>query len=196
MRFQPTDSDNVVIQAYLAGEKESAFAEIVRRYQPRLIEFLYHRVGFYNGRAEDLTQETFLRVIRHFEAFDLSKKFSTWIYAIATNLAKNEIRNRKRALVIHEGDITLPEGMQNSFIETFPDRRNNALTEMVKQEQRSELRSAIDKLPQAIRLVLNEKIYSGKSEKRIAEEHNINIGTVKSRHSRARKRLMAAYSRK
>ena len=47
-------------------------------------------------RAEDLVQEVFIRVYRHLHRFDRSKKFSTWAYTIASNLAKNELRNRSR----------------------------------------------------------------------------------------------------
>src|SRR5204863_5593804 len=47
-------------------------------------------------RAEDLVQEVFIRVFRHLHRFDQTKKFSTWIYTIASNLAKNELRNRSR----------------------------------------------------------------------------------------------------
>ena len=46
--------------------------------------------------AEDLVQEVFIRVYRHIGRFDRSKKFSTWIYTISSNLAKNELRNRNR----------------------------------------------------------------------------------------------------
>ncbi|HYW31940.1 MAG TPA: sigma-70 family RNA polymerase sigma factor, partial [Gemmatimonas sp.] len=85
-----TLDDGEVVSAFLAGE-ERAFEELVDRYQGRLLNFVYRTIGD-RDRAEDLVQEVFIRVYRHIGRFDRSKKFSTWIYTIASNLAKNELR--------------------------------------------------------------------------------------------------------
>src|SRR5207237_4316696 len=86
--------DSAVVTAFLGGE-ERAFTELVERYQTRLLNFIYRTIGD-RDRAEDLVQEVFIRVHRHLHRFDRSKKFSTWVYTIASNLAKNELRNRSR----------------------------------------------------------------------------------------------------
>src|SRR3954451_18127027 len=86
--------DSGVVTAFLNGE-ERAFSELVDRYQTRLLNFVYRTIGD-RERAEDLVQEVFVRVYRHLHRFDQTKKFSTWIYTIASNLAKNELRNRSR----------------------------------------------------------------------------------------------------
>ena len=86
--------DSGLVAAFLEGEKR-AFNLLVDRYQGRLVNFVYRTTGD-RERAEDLVQETFIRVYRHLHRFDQSKKFSTWIYTIASNLAKNELRNRSR----------------------------------------------------------------------------------------------------
>src|SRR5262252_10741825 len=86
--------DASVVGAFLDGE-ERAFQEIVERYQSRLLNFIYRTIGD-REKAEDLVQEVFIRVYRHIHRFDRTKKFSTWIYTIASNLAKNELRNRSR----------------------------------------------------------------------------------------------------
>src|SRR5829696_6260282 len=86
--------DSGVVTAFLNGE-ERAFSELVDRYQTRLLNFIYRTIGD-RDRAEDLVQEVFIRVYRHLHRFDRSKKFSTWAYTIASNLAKNELRNRSR----------------------------------------------------------------------------------------------------
>ena len=86
--------DAGVVGAFLGGE-ERAFQELVERYQTRLLNFVFRTIGD-RERAEDLVQEVFIRVYRHLHRFDRSKKFSTWIYTIASNLAKNELRNRSR----------------------------------------------------------------------------------------------------
>ena len=86
--------DSGVVSAFLEGEQR-AFDELVNRYQNRLLNFVYRTTGD-RERAEDLVQEVFVRVYRHIHRFDRSRKFSTWIYTIASNLAKNELRNRSR----------------------------------------------------------------------------------------------------
>jgi len=92
-RLQAMD-DSAVVTAFLGGE-ERAFSELVTRYQTRLLNFVYRTIGD-REKAEDLVQEVFIRVYRHLHRFDRSKKFSTWVYTIASNLAKNELRNRSR----------------------------------------------------------------------------------------------------
>src|SRR3984885_88593 len=86
--------DAGVVSAFLGGE-ERAFQELVERYQTRLLNFIYRTIGD-REKAEDLVQEVFIRVYRHIHRFDRTKKFSTWVYTIASNLAKNELRNRSR----------------------------------------------------------------------------------------------------
>src|SRR5690349_14751201 len=90
--------DSTVVSAFLGGE-ERAFQELVERYQTRLLNFIYRTIGD-RDRAEDLVQEVFIRVYRHLHRFDRSKKFSTWVYTIASNLAKNELRNRSRSPLV------------------------------------------------------------------------------------------------
>ena len=90
--------DTALVNACLAGDGR-AFEELVARYQVRLLNFVYRTIGD-RDRAEDLVQEVFIRVYRHLGRFDQGKKFSTWIYTIASNLAKNELRNRSRSPLV------------------------------------------------------------------------------------------------
>ncbi len=87
-------ADAQVVQRHLASDPQ-AFGALVDRYQSRLLNFVNRTIGD-RERAEDLVQEVFIRVFRHLHRFDQTKKFSTWIYTIASNLAKNELRNRSR----------------------------------------------------------------------------------------------------
>ena len=81
--------DGQVVMRHLAGEAQ-AFGTLVDRYQTRLLNFVNRTIGD-RERAEDLVQEVFIRVFRHLHRFDQTKKFSTWIYTIASNLAKNDL---------------------------------------------------------------------------------------------------------
>src|SRR3989449_3534725 len=80
--------DGRLVLEHLAGDAQ-AFGALVDRYQTRLLNFINRTIGD-RERAEDLVQEVFIRVFRHLHRFDQTKKFSTWIYTIASNLAKNE----------------------------------------------------------------------------------------------------------
>src|SRR5881398_2588069 len=77
------DDRRLVLQ-HLAGDPQ-AFGTLVDRYQTRLLNFINRTIGD-RERAEDLVQEVFIRVFRHLHRFDQTKKFSTWIYTIASNL--------------------------------------------------------------------------------------------------------------
>ncbi len=90
--------DAALVAEYLEGRRH-AFHVLAERYQSRLLNFIYRTIGD-RDRAEDLVQETFVRVYRHLHRFDPTKKFSTWIYTIASNLAKNELRNRSRSPLV------------------------------------------------------------------------------------------------
>ena len=77
-----------------AGD-DAAFAELVAEYQDRVTGLLYHLVGNAD-EAEDLAQEVFLRVYRSRERYEPTAKFSTWLFTIVNNIARNSIRDRRR----------------------------------------------------------------------------------------------------
>ena len=180
--------DAAVVSAFLDGE-ERAFAELVERYQTRLLNFIYRTIGD-REKAEDLVQEVFIRVYRHLHRFDASKKFSTWIYTIASNLAKNELRNRSRnPLVFFQAikkswqDEERPLQFEDST--TRPDDlyRKRHLRELVE--------ASVDQLPEHHRQVFVLRELEGKSYEEIAEITGCNLGTVKSRLNRARNSFAA-----
>jgi len=154
--------DAGVVSAFLGGE-ERAFQELVERYQTRLLNFIYRTIGD-REKAEDLVQEVFIRVYRHIHRFDRTKKFSTWVYTIASNLAKNELRNRSRnPLVLFQtikgnwDDDDRPLQFEDTTARPDDMYRKRHLREL-----------------------------EGKSYEEIAEITDCNLGTVKSRLNRAR----------
>jgi RNA polymerase sigma-70 factor (ECF subfamily) len=82
--------DGRLTQRHLAGDPQ-AFGALVDRYQTRLLHFVNRSIDD-RDRAEDLVQEVFVRVFRHLPRFDRTKTFATWIYTIASNLTKTELR--------------------------------------------------------------------------------------------------------
>lgn len=175
--------DGAVVSAFLSGE-ERAFQELVDRYQTRLLNFIYRTIGD-RERAEDLVQEVFIRVYRHLHRFDRSKKFSTWIYTIASNLAKNELRNRSRnPLVLFQSirknwqDDDRPLQFEDTTSRPDDLYRKRHLRDLVEQ--------SVERLPEHHRQVFVLRELEGKSYEEIAEITSCNLGTVKSRLNRAR----------
>ena len=175
--------DSGVVAAFLGGD-ERAFQELVERYQTRLLNFIYRTIGD-RERAEDLVQEVFIRVYRHLHRFDTSKKFSTWAYTIASNLAKNELRNRSRNPLVLFQTIT-----KNWQDEDRPLHFEDSTTRPDDLYRKRHLRQLVERataqLPEHHREVFVLRELEGKSYEEIAEITSCNLGTVKSRLNRAR----------
>lgn len=175
--------DGAVVAAFLGGE-ERAFQELVERYQTRLLNFIYRTIGD-REKAEDLVQEVFIRIYRHIHRFDRSKKFSTWAYTIASNLAKNELRNRSR------NPLVLFQTMRSNWDDDdrplqFEDTTARPDDMYRKRHLRELVEDTVAKLPEHHRQVFVLRELEGKSYEEIAEITDCNLGTVKSRLNRAR----------
>jgi RNA polymerase sigma-70 factor (ECF subfamily) len=175
--------DNDVVRAFLEGDQR-AFGELVRRYDTRLLNFVYRTIGD-RERAQDLVQETFVRVYRHIERFDLTKKFSTWIYTIASNLAKNELRNRSRNPLVLFQTIKKNWDADHRPLE-WEDTQYKPDDLFRKRHLREKVEEAVKELPEHHRIVFVLRELEGKTYEEIAEITGCNLGTVKSRLNRAR----------
>ncbi len=178
--------DSQVVAAYLAGTQR-AFDELVGRYQKRLLNFVYRTIGD-RERAEDLVQEVFIRVHRHLHRFDQTKKFSTWIYTIASNLAKNELRNRSRSPLVLFQTIKKNWEADHRPLQ-FEDRHSRPEDLYRKRYLRELVEWAVAQLPEHHRVVFVLRELEGKTYEEIAEITDCNLGTVKSRLNRARNRF-------
>lgn len=181
-RLQAMD-DSGLVGEFLNGE-ERAFQVLVERYQTRLLNFIYRTISD-RERGEDLVQEVFIRVYRHLYRFDRSKKFSTWVYTIASNLAKNELRNRSRnPLVFFQ---TIRKNWQDDDRPLqFEDSGSRPDDLYRKRHLRELVEGSVAQLPEHHRQVFILRELEGKSYEEIAEITGCNLGTVKSRLNRAR----------
>ena len=175
--------DGQLVLRHLAGDAQ-AFGAVVDRYQTRLLNFINRTIGD-RERAEDLVQEVFIRVFRHLHRFDQTKKFSTWIYTIASNLGKNELRNRSRNPLVlfqtikkHWEADHRPLQFEDTAARPDDLYRKRYLKEAVDQ--------CVGQLPAHHRAVFVLRELEGKSYAEIAEITGCNLGTVKSRLNRAR----------
>jgi RNA polymerase sigma-70 factor (ECF subfamily) len=158
-----------------AGD-ESAFAEVVRIYKDRIVNYLYQLTGDYQ-RAADLSQETFLRVYFKADKYKPIAPFSSWIYAIASNLAKTDLKRRRRTATIPLDDI------QYGLDASTPSR------ESLDSGLVNNLRQALDGLNPRYRIPVMLKDIEGYSQEEIAVIIKRPIGTVKARISRGRAML-------
>jgi len=167
----------------LVDEDIESYSILVDRYKNRLLNFVYRFVKDFDV-AEDIVQETFLRVYRKRHNYKAIANFSTWIFTIAGNLAKSELRRRKRwkffsldAYNDNEKKFELPDnGIK-------PDR---AASVSILDEN---IQNAIDKLQDKYKESLILRDIEGMSYKQIADITRVPVGTVKSRVNRARKKL-------
>jgi len=178
-----TLDDSDVVAAFLGGE-ERAFQELVQRYQTRLLNFIYRTIGD-RERAEDLVQEVYIRVYRHLHRFDRSKKFSTWIYTIASNLAKNELRNRSRNPLVLFQTIKKNWDADHRPLE-WEDNTYRPDDLYRRRQLKAMIDNAVSQLPEHHRQVFVLREMEGKTYEEIAEVTGVNLGTVKSRLNRAR----------
>jgi RNA polymerase sigma-70 factor (ECF subfamily) len=178
-----TLDDGSLVSEYLLGQGR-AFDALVDRYQGRLLNFIYRTVGD-RERAEDLVQEAFIRVHRHMARFDRSKKFSTWIYTIASNLAKNELRNRSRNPLVLFQTMTAGWDDEERPLE-FEDATTRPDDLFRKRHIRSLVEETVAQLPKHHREVFVLRELEGRSYEEIADITHCNLGTVKSRLNRAR----------
>jgi RNA polymerase sigma-70 factor (ECF subfamily) len=175
--------DEELIALFLKGER-SRFRELVERYDQKLLNFINRTIGD-RDRAEDLVQETFIRVYKHLARFDREKKFSTWVYTIASNLAKNELRNRTRNPIVLLENLVQDWDEDHRPLE-FADSSMRPDDLYMKRHLRETVEKAVEQLPRHHRLVFILRETEGKSYEEIAEITGCSLGTVKSRLNRAR----------
>ena len=176
-------SDEELVVAHLRG-RSGAFEDLYDRYRDRLVHFVARKTGD-GDQAQDLVQEAFIRVTRHLHRFDTSKKFSTWVYTIASNLSKNELRNRSRS------PLVLFQRLTNSWDDDhrpiqFEDFRMRPDDLYRKRYLKRLVEDTVQELPEHHRLVFQLRELEGKSYEEISEITGVNLGTVKSRLHRAR----------
>jgi len=163
--------------AKVAADDEQAFALFVERYKNRLYNFIV-RIIFEKETAEDILQDTFLRVYNQRKNYSPDFALSTWVYTIALNLVRSELRKRKLRKYLsldflkEENDIELPDP-KNPEPGKLKPLLDKAIAALPEEYRTAFVLCDIDRLP------YNE----------IAEIMRVPVGTVKSRINRARSML-------
>ena len=168
--------DEQQLIALVRDGDEQAFGRIVVVYKDKIVNFLYQMTGDYQ-KAVDLSQETFLRVYFKADKYRPIAPLSSWIYAIAANLAKTELKKRKRMPIVSFEDLP-PAAEVGTPSGELSDSGLSA-----------NLRQALDKLSPRYRIPVLLKDVEGYSQEEIARIIKRPVGTVKARISRGRNML-------
>jgi RNA polymerase sigma-70 factor (ECF subfamily) len=163
-----------------------AFDEIVRRYTSRMINVAYQMTGD-SELAQDIAQETFYRAYRSAATYKQIAKFSTWLYTIAINLCRNELRRRKHKFYSLEEMAERDE--ESSVRIDIEDESAKPDREVEQRELGKLIMKAIDTLPEKFKQPIVLRDVEGLSYEETGKILNLPEGTVKSRINRARQRV-------
>ena len=175
-----TDED--LIERFQKGD-EQAYIELVNRYRDRLMNFVYRFVNDYE-QSEDIAQETLIKLYTHKHYYKKIAKFSTWIYTIAANLAKSELRKKKTRKVTNLSQMSTQE-KEYELPADQPDTDQAIESEFIEKR----IQAAIQKLPLHFKTVTILREIQELSYEEISKIVDAPLGTVKSRINRARLQL-------
>lgn len=190
-RYTESDPD-VRLMLRVRDDDAEAFRLLVEKYQDRLTSVLAYQVGD-PSRAEDLTQEVFLRVFRSRKRYVPGAKFSTWLFTIANNVGLNALRSRSRSKEVRvavqrpdrTGEVTLQPAAASTGL---PTRLIDSA------EARAEVRRAIESLNERQRMAVMLAKFEHLGYAEIGEVMDLKPQAVKSLLARARESLRAALS--
>ena len=163
----------------------ASFAVLLEKHRGPVIHFLYRMVQN-QAVAEELGQEVFLRVFRARETYEPTAKFTTWLFRIATHLALNSLRNRRKERLQESID-----GEEEKPARQFSDQQPSVEAVMVKQVRTEEIRRAVAGLPEKQRAAVLMHKYQEMEYAQIAKILNCSESAVKSLLFRAYETLRA-----
>ena len=175
-------SDEELIARFQDGD-EQAYVELVNRYRNRLMTFVYRFVNDIE-KAEDIVQDTLMKLYTHRHYYRNIAKFSTWIYTIAGNFAKTELRRKKRHKVTNLSQMGFDD-REYQLPSVEPETGETAQGHFAEKK----IQMAIQELPLHFRTVVILRDIQELSYEEISKIVDVPLGTVKSRINRARLQL-------
>jgi RNA polymerase sigma-70 factor (ECF subfamily) len=185
-------SDRELMLAFKEGDSE-AFVALYDRYTRPLINFFY-KMCYDRALAEDLTQETFLRLLRFRKRYRPEATFRTFIYTVARNLWIDRHRSKKAAPKTISAELRVQEDGA-TIGDLVPGREQGVVKRLADQEAAELVRTAVEDLPEGQRMVFLLAEAQGLKYREISEILEIPIGTVKSRMNAAISRLRGLLGR-
>lgn len=192
MRRIATDSDHELMERTSAGDA-GAFAALVDRHTGAVQGFLRRYLGDAH-RCEDLAQEVFLRVYRAAPSYRPEARFTTWLYTIALNMARDAYKHDRRRppLTFHDMGEQAGERITRAATDSADDRPDAAAA---RAEVRAAVRTSVQHVPEPYRTALVLRDLQGLSYEETAAVLECPLGTVKSRVNRARCLFAEVYAR-
>ena len=175
--MQETDAE--IIQATIAGDS-NAFSALVKRYNRDVFGFAFYMVKD-RSDAEDIVQETFVKVWKNLKKFKPEQRFKSWLLAIARNTTIDYIRKRRHA---NFSDFDDEEG-SNAIVDTLVDEERLADEIASLAESAGQIANAVKGLPEIYRTVLALRYDGGLAFEEISKILGKPVNTVKSQHRRA-----------
>jgi RNA polymerase sigma-70 factor, ECF subfamily len=166
-----------------------AVVPLMERYQHRLYRYLL-RLVWQEAAAEDLFQQTWVRVMERIGSYDPNRNFESWLFAVARNLALDHLRRYQPESL----DEPLPSG--DTRAEWVADSGPGALEQLLAEERAGCLLAALSDLPAVFREVLTLRFEEEMKIEEIAVVLSVPLGTVKTRLHRAMKHLRTAIEKK
>jgi RNA polymerase sigma-70 factor (ECF subfamily) len=186
MTATPTDEQDRLDMARLNAGHDAGLNDLMDRHSLRLFHYLLRTLQSEEDAA-DLGQETFVRVYHHRAEFDGERRFTTWLYTIASNLARDRLRWRARHPAVSLDAESSDSGQ--SFRDALPDGGKGPRDRAEANEQRDLIRQAIAKLPEDLRLPLILAEYEDRSHAEIGAILHCTSKAVEMRIYRARHEL-------
>ena len=178
------DVDRALVQRVQQGDK-AAFDLLVVKYQHKIVH-LVNRYVKDPSEAQDVAQDTFIKAYRALGDFRGDSAFYTWLYRIAINTAKNYLLSRSRRHFDYEIDVQDAEQVENApQLKDIETPENLLMNEQIV----AVIKSAIENLPEEMRVAITLREFEGMSYEEIAEAMECPIGTVRSRIFRAREAI-------
>lgn len=176
-------TDQILIRRYLNG-KPRAFDRLLQKYQKPLYSFIMKMVAD-TDIANDIFQDTLVRVIKALPDYKDTGKFSSWLFSIAHNLCRDHWRRQKLEGMAEPAEMDTPEDTDVS---------RTPLAELIAIENTEWLRKAIDRLNPKLKEVVLLHTYSEMSFREIAEQLNVSINTVLGRMHYAKQHLIEEWN--
>ncbi len=176
------NNDVELIQQILAGD-ESAFAELVKKYQKPVHALAWRKVGDFHI-AEEITQDTFLKVYQRLHTLKDPNQFSGWLYVIATRRCYAWLRKKRiRTQPLEDAETTM--GQRDAYSRHVAEERIKTAVEA----QREVVKRLLAKLKESERTVMTLHYLGEMTVEEISRFLGVSAGTIKSRLQRARHRL-------
>jgi RNA polymerase sigma-70 factor, ECF subfamily len=175
------------ILAVQRGDRD-AFASLLGRYQNRLYRYLLRWVHD-PATAEDLFQQTWMRVIERIGRYDARRNFDAWLFAVARNIVIDYLRRRRPASPEEPVGDSLP------LLDRISGNSPGALDQVLRSERAELVQRALESQPPLYREILSLRFEEEMKLEEIADVLSIPLGTVKSRLGRALERLRGALLR-